>query len=294
MARTGAGRDERRWLRAVGAKLAGRSYAPALASFVMSKAMQVPELDVLGDFAIAAARNSRRLLEDAELLASRGRWPGAYSYAILAFEEAGKAWLCIIAMMMPDDSRDEFPFGDLDWDHTWKLGAAHGMAFMLSFIRGGEDAPESIFQDGNVIEALARKHNQAKQRGIYADLTDGVVWEPAQITRDEARGMVAAVRDLLDYGGPLADPEFIAWLAAMPAEDKPLVDAFWVRLLSGWEQAGYDGMADAVKGFIEEIASVDELREMLQEDGRRLAIDRAPKRAQPRRPPPRSQRRGDR
>ena len=59
----------------------------------MTKAVLVPGLDVLGDFAIAAANNSRRLLEDAELLASRGRWPGAYSYAILAFEEAGKAWL---------------------------------------------------------------------------------------------------------------------------------------------------------------------------------------------------------
>ena len=196
-------------------------------------------------------------------------------------------------MMMPDDSRHEFPFGDLDWDHTWKLGAAHGMAFMLAFIRGDEDAPDSILQDGNVIEALAREHNRAKQRGIYADVRDGVVWDPASITREEARAMVVGVRDLLDYGGALADPEFIAWLAAMPAEDRPVVDAFWVKVLAGWEQAGYDGMATAFQGFINEIGSMDEMRQFFEEDARRLAIGRTPgpRRTQPRRPPPRKRRR---
>jgi hypothetical protein len=47
----------------------------------MSKTAQVPDMDVLGDFAIAAAKNARRLLDDAELLANRGRWPLAYSVA---------------------------------------------------------------------------------------------------------------------------------------------------------------------------------------------------------------------
>jgi AbiV family abortive infection protein len=259
----------------------------------MSKAVQVPELDALGDFAIAAAKNSRRLLEDAELLASRGRWPGAYSYAILAFEEAGKAWLCIIAMLMPDNSRAEFPFGDLDWDHTWKLGAAHGMVFMLAFLRGGDNAPESILQDGHVLDALARQHNQAKQRGIYADIRDGEVWDPANITRKEAKAMVAAVRDLLDCSGPLADPEFITWLASIPEDVKPERDAFWGKLLSGWELGGYDGMAAAFQGFINEIGSMEDLRQVFQEDARRLATgsQAQPKRIQPRRPPSRKRRR---
>ena len=66
--------------------------------------MPVPDLDALGDFALAAVRNARRLLDDdADLLLRRGRWPSAYSLAVLAFEEAGKAWMCIIAMMVPDD-----------------------------------------------------------------------------------------------------------------------------------------------------------------------------------------------
>jgi AbiV family abortive infection protein len=74
----------------------------------MAKTMPVPDLDTLGDFALASVRNARRLLEDADLLLRRGRWPSAYSLAVLAFEEAGKAWMCITAMMVPDDVRPEW------------------------------------------------------------------------------------------------------------------------------------------------------------------------------------------
>lgn len=264
-----------------------------LASTAMSKAMPVPDLDALGDFAITAGKNSRRLLLDAELLASRGRWPTAYSVAVLAFEEAGKAWLSIVAMMVPDDSRADFPFGEVVNGHIEKLQAAHGMAFMLAFLRGGEEAPATILQDGEVLEALAREHNRHKQRGIYADIVDGVIWDPARITREQARNMVAAIRDILDYGGVLTDPEFIAWLAAMPEDVKPERDAFWSRVISGWELGGYDGMASAFQEFIEEIGSVDEMRQMFGEDARRLAISGppGPLRAQPRRPPTRRRRR---
>jgi AbiV family abortive infection protein len=51
-----------------------------------------PDLNELGELAITAARNARRLLNDAELLLARGRLPTANSLSVLAFEEAGKAW----------------------------------------------------------------------------------------------------------------------------------------------------------------------------------------------------------
>lgn len=41
---------------------------------------------------------------------------------------------------------------------------------------------------------------------------------------------MTAVRDVLDYGGPLADPEFISWLASMPEDVRPEVDAFWYHV----------------------------------------------------------------
>jgi hypothetical protein len=85
----------------------------------------------------------------------------------------------------------------------------------------------------------------------------------------------------------------ITWLAAMPEDVKPERDAFWGKLLSGWELDGYDGMAAAFQGFINEIGSMEELRQVFQEDARRLATgsQARPKRTQPRRPPSRKRRR---
>jgi len=156
----------------------------------MAKTMPVPDLDALGDFALAAVRNARRLLDDdADLLLRRGRWPSAYSLAVLAFEEAGKAWMCIIAMIVPDDVRPEWPYGDLITTHVDKLMAAHVMAHMLASATSGRDMITDLADVGENLEELAREHNQAKQRGLYADLLDDTVWEPASVTPDEARRM---------------------------------------------------------------------------------------------------------
>jgi hypothetical protein len=91
--------------------------------------------------------------------------------------------------------------------------AAHVMAHMLASASSGQDMIASLADVGENLEGLAREHNQAKQRGLYADLLDGAVWEPASITKDEARRMLIIVRGLLDHGGHLADPDFIGWLA---------------------------------------------------------------------------------
>jgi AbiV family abortive infection protein len=159
----------------------------------MAKTMPVPDLDALGDFALAAVRNARRLLDDADLLLRRGRWPSAYSLAVLAFEEAGKAWMCIIAMMVPDDVRPEWPYGDLITTDVDKLMAAHVMAHMLASATSGRDMITDLADVGENLEELAREHNHAKQRGLYADLLDDTVWEPASVTPDEARRMVVTV-----------------------------------------------------------------------------------------------------
>ena len=259
----------------------------------MGKAVPVPDLDTLGDLAITAARNSRRLLDDADLLLKRGRWPTAYSVAVLAFEEAGKVWLCVVAMMVPADTRQEYPFAGMTGAHLDKLMAAHAMAHMHAFLRGGANAPKSMIDVGEDLETLAREHNQAKQRGLYADLSDGVIWSPDQVTKSEATQMVATVRGLLDHGGYLADPEFIAWLGQSPQDVRSHVDTFWDRFISGWQLGGPEGMAVAVQGYMDEIGAIEGLRQIMQEeDARHLAESRAGKgrRTQLRRPPRRSHR----
>lgn len=149
----------------------GRSSATSLVG--MARTILVPDLDVLGDFAITSARNSRRL-NDAEVLASCGRYPTAYSTAVLAFEEAGKAWMTVIAMIAPDSVRAESPFRQLIRDHQDKLLAAHALARMLSRMRNGEPVVAGLLADGDLL-GLAREHDKAKQRGFYSDVADRTV-----------------------------------------------------------------------------------------------------------------------
>jgi AbiV family abortive infection protein len=253
----------------------------------VARTIVVPELDVLGDFATAAAHNSRRLLEDAELLASRGRYSTAYSTAVLAFEEAGKAWLTVIAMMAPDSLRAEFPFRQLITAHQDKLLAAHALARMLWRMRNGQPIYMGMLSDGDLPE-LAREHDRAKQRGFYADVADEVIWDPASISKDEARQMIATVRRVLDEGGMLADPEFIAFAVSGPPDFRSVMEAMFGVLLKGIED-GPEKMAAALQEFMNQLgATPDELRKMmLEEDARRTASARhaIPQRAQPRRLP---------
>lgn len=238
-----------------------------------------------GDFALAAARNARRLLDDAELLLKRGRSPSAYSLAVLAFEEAGKAWMCVIAMMVPDDARPEWPYGELITRHVDKLMAAHVMAHMLASASSGQDMIASLAGIGENLEELAREHNQAKQRGLYADLLDSTVWEPASITKDDARRMLVIVRGLLDHGAPLADPEFIAWLASETQEVLQVKDMVWSRFFAGLRHGGMDGMLASLRSLMEETGAAEGISLMIREQAQRAAIARAAeaKRIQPRR-----------
>ena len=227
--------------------------------------MPVPDLDALGDLGLAAAGNARRLLGDAELLLKRGRLPSAYSLAVLAFEEAGKAWMCIVAMMVPDDIRPEWPFGDLMAKHVDKLMAAHAMAHMLASAGSGRDIITSLAEVGENLEELAREHDKAKQCGFYADLLDGGVWKPASVKLDEARHMVGTVRTLLDHGGALADPEFIAWLASKDPDALGAKDTLWGAFSSGCQQGGAEGMFAALRSLMDETGATEGLPQMIRE-----------------------------
>ena len=72
---------------------------------------------------VAAARNSRGLVLDAELLSGAGRIARAYSLAGLAVEEVGKAGSLITLAAMPENLKARAPVGRmLDW-HQMKLVA---------------------------------------------------------------------------------------------------------------------------------------------------------------------------
>src|SRR5215475_6953436 len=57
----------------------------------------------------AAAQNGRDLLADAELLSDADRHPRAYSLAVLAVEEYGKAVSLLTLAVMPENLRAQAP-----------------------------------------------------------------------------------------------------------------------------------------------------------------------------------------
>jgi AbiV family abortive infection protein len=253
-----------------------------------------PSLQELGDFALAAERNASRLLADAELLLRHERWPSAYSLAVLAFEEVGKSWLCVIPMMVPDDIRPEWPFRQLTASHSDKLMAALLMGRMLrAFIRG-EDMIASMMEVAETVEILAREQNKAKQRGLYTDLSDGVICEPQSIRQSEAAHMVRNVRRLRDYGAFLTDPGFIAALMAAPAADylQEARQLGWDALVAGAKEGTAEGMAVAMRGLFEETGEAEDLPAALREFEQEALARRipAPRRTQPRRLPRASRR----
>jgi AbiV family abortive infection protein len=219
----------------------------------------IPGADALGGFAKVAAETARSHLRAAKWLLDGKFWGQARSLAVIAFEEIGKAWMCVMAMLSPDELRQEFPIADLKWDHVGKLSAAHSLHAFLAFVRGDAGAPPSMAEAVADLDALSRRDNTAKQGGLYADYANGAVCSPADISEEQARAMVAVVEDVLDNAGSLID----------------LVTAMWARdnvppsVLSFLRQAAdaVEAGDDAMKMFIEgEVQGMARLAGMLRDD----------------------------
>jgi AbiV family abortive infection protein len=175
--------------------------------------------------AVAAARNARGLVDDAELLAGAGRLARAYSLAGLAVEEVGKADCLAALAALPEKLRARVPVGRmLEW-HQLKL--VKGMltaAVPISppgkatwFVRTPLSEVAEILDNA---QAFAEHMDRLKQRGLYVDMDrSGLIREPSEVTAaevseqlDRARQSAAAADALLDPGAPLwlADPGAVA------------------------------------------------------------------------------------
>jgi AbiV family abortive infection protein len=228
----------------------------------------IPAAAVLGDFAIAAPQNSRRLLTDAENLLKRGGWPSAYSLAVLAFEEVGKAWVSMIALLTPPQYRDQLPFDDMIRSHLDKLQAARSLAALLRFIESNASAVAAYIEAIEAMEGLAREDNLAKQRGFYVDCQDGVIWSPSGISRDEARRMVAT----LDRGAPLIETDFISFMTRLQDDERSDLDIYFADFFRALDESEPEAAVTAVASYL---SRLEGLPEMLEQDARRLALERS-------------------
>jgi hypothetical protein len=191
--------------------------------------------------------------------------------------------------MVPDDIRPEWPYGELIATHADKLLAANVMAHMFADASSGRDMITGLAEFSENFERLAREHNQAKQRGFYADLVDGVIWEPTGVKQQAARDMVNSVRSLFQNGGPLADPGFIAWLASQDPDVMEMRDMVWGVVVAGLKQGGPEGMLASLRNLMDEIGATEGFPEMIREQAA-IGAAGSPKRVQPRRLPRRQRR----
>jgi AbiV family abortive infection protein len=174
---------------------------------------------VLAQGSVAAARNARGLVADAELLSGAGRIARAYSLAGLAVEEVGKAGSLATLAAMPENVRARAPLGRmLEW-HQMKLVTGQLIAAM-PFAAPGVEAPFVTTPLSEVAEILdnarasAQDVDRLKQRGLYVDVDrSGHVREPSEVTAAELREQLDRARRAAAAANPLLGPGAPVWLA---------------------------------------------------------------------------------
>src|SRR5258706_487101 len=151
------------------------------------RAVKEAPVPVLARGAVAAARNARGLVQDAELLSGAGRLARAYSLAGLAVEEVGKAGSLADLTAMPENLRAPAPVGRmLEW-HQMKLVAGQLIAAVPLGVPGAATRfvtmPLSeVAEILDSAQASARDADRLKQRGLYVDVDrSGHVREPSEV-----------------------------------------------------------------------------------------------------------------
>jgi AbiV family abortive infection protein len=172
---------------------------------------------VLARGSVAAARNARGLVQDAEMLSGAGRLARAYSLAGLAVEEVGKAGSLAALAAMPENLRERAPLGRmLEW-HQWKLVTGQLIAAVPVGVPGvaARFVTMPLSEVADILDsarASAQDVDRLKQRGLYVDVDrSGRVREPSEVTAadvriqlDRARRAASAATALLDPGAPLS------------------------------------------------------------------------------------------
>ncbi len=190
--------------------------------------------------AVAAARNARGLVLDAELLSGAGRLARAYSLAGLAVEEVGKAESLTILAAMPENLRARAPVGRLlEW-HQLKL--IMGQLTAAIPFSPPDKPPAKVTRFATMplsevagildqAQAFAENADRLKQRGLYVDVDrSGQIREPCEVTAAEVRDQLGRARRAASAATALLEPSAPLWLtcpeAAGAEVSRALVSAF--------------------------------------------------------------------
>jgi AbiV family abortive infection protein len=184
----------------------------------------------------ATAENAQGLLDDAELLAGGGRHARAYSLAVQAVEEFGKATGLLTLAAMPRNVRAQAPVRRmLEW-HQLKLVGGMLMA-VLGYGPPGVAAKlaampiTQLEQILDTTDAFAEDADRLKLRGQYVDMDrHGRIRQPSEITEMEVSVQLSRARQVASSASLMRDPGVHARFAHPPAEtielSRALVRAF--------------------------------------------------------------------
>jgi len=142
---------------------------------------------------VAAVRNARSLVEDAELLAAAGRPARAYSLAALALEEVGKAACLATLAALPEKVRAQAPVRRmLEWHQVKLVGGVLfatvplGVTCLASHLAATPPRDLAVALDN--AQASARRIESLKLRGLYVDVDrSGRFRQPSELTEAHVR-----------------------------------------------------------------------------------------------------------
>lgn len=180
---------------------------------------------------LAAARNGLALLRDAEVLAGSSSAGRAYSLAVLAVEECGKALSLTALAVLPRKLRMHAPIGRmLEWHQLKQVGGLliaavpidpPGLAAKLAAMPASR-----VEQVLTALSVSAEEADRLKQRGFYVDMDrTGRINEPSQITEAELASQLDRARQATVSAALVLGPEVQARIANPPAEVIELASA---------------------------------------------------------------------
>ena len=202
--------------------------------------------------AAAAARNAQELLSDAQALACTGSRARAYSLAVLAVEESGKAAGLTAIAGLPNGMRTHAAAGRLlQWHQLKQVGGL--LIAAVTFEAPGVAAKLAAMPATQVMQILhslsvsAEEADRLKRRGLYVDIgPNGRIREPSEITEAEVASQFVRARQAAASAGMLLDPDVQARIARPSAEAIALSEA----LASALTEAGYTRTPEAAADVI--------------------------------------------
>jgi AbiV family abortive infection protein len=217
--------------------------------------------------AVASARNAQQLLYDAEALAGSGSRGRAYSLAVLAVEESGKAAGLTALAGLPNGMRTHAAAGRLlQWHQLKQVGGL--LIAAVTFEAPGVAAKLAAMPATQVTQILrslsvsAEEADRLKRRGLYVDMgPSGRIREPSEVTEAEVTSQFVRARQATASAGMLLDPEVQARIARPPAEAIELcwalASAVTLARYTRTPEAAAQVMLEAVRKFQTTMATKD-------------------------------------